>query len=143
MLDMEIMLYSIVVLFIAAAIQDYRKREVSDFITIAAWGLSAFVFPLQMFILYFVGAWAIASLCERLKQPLMGFGDVLWAPIFLCLAGPNAIALLLVAVLISQLYLAYKIGWKGEAKVGDYGPPFLVVLLGMLGVAFIAKVFFG
>lgn len=134
-----------IVLFVAAAYQDIKKREVSDFLTILAWIASALVFDMQYFVLFFCVSWAIASICERLKHPLMGFGDVLWLPVFASLVNHfngNAILLSLIAVLISQLYLAYKISWKGEAKKGDYGPPFLAVLLGMLAVAIIAKAFF-
>ena len=140
MLVMEIMIYSILILFIAAAREDHKKREVGDYVTIAAWVLSAFVFDLQFFILFFAGSWAIASLCEKLKQPIAGFGDVLWMPVFASLVTylhGNAIVLSLVAILVSQIYLWYRIEWLKVPKKGNYGPPFLVVLLGMLVVAFL------
>jgi hypothetical protein len=129
---MEYVLWSIVIVFIAAAIQDYKKREVSDYITIIAWGLSAFVFNLQYFIFFFLACWAIASVCERIKMPLMAFGDILWLPIYFSLLsylGENGILFSLIAILISQLYLWYGLKWKSETKEKVNGSPFVSIML--------------
>ena len=139
MFVMEYMIAGIIVLFVAAAYQDLKKREVSDYITIIAWGLSAFVFNLQYFILFFCGTWAIASLCERLKMPLLAFGDVLFFPIFsglLIYLGQNDILFSLVTVLVAQFYLWYRLEWEKTPKEKVRGSPFVLVMLVMLGVAF-------
>ena len=146
MFVMEYMIAGIIVLFVAAAIQDYKKREVSDYITIIAWGLSVFVFNLQYFVLFFLGSWAIASLCERLKMPLLAFGDVLFFPIFsglLIYLGQNDILFSLITVLVAQVYLWYKLDWENVPKEKVRGSPFVVVMLLMLGVAFGLKMLGG
>ena len=133
---------SIVALFVVAAYQDYKKREVSDYLTIIAWGLSAFVFNLQYFILFFCGTWAIASLCERLKMPLLAFGDVLFFPVFsglLVYLGQNDILFSFITVLVAQVYLWYQLEWNKIPKEKVRGSPFVLVMLVMLGVAVIMK----
>jgi hypothetical protein len=142
---MEVMLYSILVLFIAAAFQDHKKREVSDLITASAWALSAFVFDLKYFVLFFAGVWIVAVIFEKLKKPLMAFGDVLWFPVFASLVnyfGQNGIIYSLVAVLAAQVYLWYRLSWNKETKEKVNGSPFVLFMLALLIVAAIAKAFF-
>jgi hypothetical protein len=139
---MDYVIAGIVVLFVAAAIQDYRKREVSDYITIIAWGLSAFVFNLQYFVLFFCGTWAIASVFERIKKPLLSFGDVLFFPVYAGLInylGQEAILFSLVTILVAQFYLWYRLEWEKTPKEKVKGSPFVVVMLLMLGVAFLTS----
>jgi hypothetical protein len=142
---MEIVIYSILVLFLAAAYQDYKKREVSDVITALAWGCAAFVFDLQYFVLFFVGTWLVAVIFEKLKKPLMAFGDVLWFGVFASLVnyfGQNGIVFSLIAILVAQLYLWYQLVWNKKAKEEVNGSPFVMVMLAMLVVAVISKAFF-
>jgi hypothetical protein len=144
MLNMELMIVSILILFIAAAYQDYRKREVSSPITVIAWACSMFIFNPQTFVFYFLGAWMVALICEKLKQPLAGFGDVLWFPVFVGIVNyihGDWLILTIASILISQVYLFYKIEWLKAPKTENYGPPFLVVQLGMIIIAFILTVF--
>jgi phosphoglycerol transferase MdoB-like AlkP superfamily enzyme len=143
---MDYVIAGIVVLFIAAAYQDYKKREVSDYLTIFAWILSAFVFNLQYFILFFCGVWAIASLFERIKMPFIAFGDILFFPVFsgiLLYLGQNDILFSLITMLVAQVYLWYQLEWNKTPKEKVRGSPFVLVMLGMLIVAFLLKAFFG
>lgn len=143
---MDYAIANIVVLFIAAAYQDYKKREVSDFLTILAWLASALVFDLQYFIFFFLACWAIASICERLKMPLLAFGDVLFFPVFsglLIYLGQNDILFSFITVLVAQVYLWYQLEWNKIPKEKVRGSPFVVVMLVMLGVAFVMKMIGG
>ena len=136
----EIILITILILFIAAAYQDYRKREVSDWLTAVAWGLSAFIFNLQYFVLFFAGAWLLALLSEKFMKPLMAWGDVLWLPIgasMIQYMDGNGLVMSLIAILASQVYLWYRTSWKNEPKEKINGSPFVLVLLIVVVVAYL------
>lgn len=147
---MDTIFISILILFIAAAVQDYLKREVDNWITAIAWLMTAILFqnyPLMLFffIVFFTGAWLVAELCEKLKNPLMGFGDVLWLPVFASLITfhPNgnvdyalAIVLTAIAILISQLYLRYQLDLKKLPREKVNGSPFVSILLVILTIAY-------
>ena len=138
--SMEIIIIALLVVFIAAAHQDYRKREVSDWITAIAWLLSAFVFNTQTFIFFFVGAWILAQASELFfKQNPLGFGDILWLPIFASLVnsfGGNGLLTSLVAMLFAEVYLGYEIAWKKTPAEKLRGSPFVLVLLIMLPLTY-------
>lgn len=140
---MELMI-AVLALFAFASYQDIKKREVDDLPTIGAWLASAFLFDLHFFVLSFSIAWLIASLSEKFKMPLAGFGDVLWFPVFASLVvytGGNALLMGLIAVLISQVYLWYRVEWLKTPKEGNYGPPFVLVMLLVAAADFILRAF--
>lgn len=145
--SMEIVIISIMIIFIAAAYQDLKKREVSNWLTLAAWLLTAILFQgypemLFFFIVFFIGVWILAELSEKLGKPLMAFGDVLWFPIFAALIAfqpgdtilyridyGKAIVLAATAILVSQLYLWYRLKWERVAAEKVRGVPFVLILL--------------
>lgn len=143
---MDFIIAGILILFLAAAYQDYKKREVDDLITAFAWVLSALVFDLHYFILFFAGVWIIAVVCEKLKKPLFGFGDVLFFPVYagmIARFGQDPIIVSLLTVLGAQLYLWYQLEWLNLPNKKVNGSPFVLIMLLGITIAALLRIFSG
>jgi hypothetical protein len=57
--------------------------------------------------------------------------------------GMDVIVWSLFAILLAQIYLAYRIEVGKVKKKGNYGPPFIVVLLAMVIVAYAIRMALG
>ncbi|MCX8171313.1 MAG: hypothetical protein N3E47_05015 [Candidatus Bathyarchaeota archaeon] len=69
-------------LFGFAAWEDWKRREVRNFISIMTWSIAIFLFELRMFLMVFLIAWAVAEMFAYRNTPVCGFADVLWFPVF-------------------------------------------------------------
>ena len=125
---MEPIIFAIFILFGCAAYQDFRKREVEDYLSISIWLFSIFAFPLQAFILFFVGGWAVASVMDKIKKPLAAWGDVLFFPVFASLMGTQWLIGSLLALLAAQVYLWYRLEYSKELKENVKGSAFVLVM---------------
>jgi hypothetical protein len=129
------------IVFIYAGISDWKRREVDDIVSIAAWVVCWLGgFDLNILIGSFLGIWLLAEIASYLKKPVFGWADILMVPSFVAtvswLYDYRFAAIILCGCLIgSQMWLSKQKSKKRAA------PLVFFLALGLL-ITMAVKLFF-
>jgi uncharacterized membrane protein YfcA len=114
---------AVVLVFIYAGISDWKRREVDDIVSIAAWAVCWIGgFDLNILIGSFLGIWLLAEIASHLKKPIFGWADILTVPPFMAavsgLYGYVFSAIILCGCLVAaQMWLSKKKSKKRAAPL--------------------------
>lgn len=136
-------------LLLYAAWSDIKKREVDDLVTVIAWaGYAIYTPEAKLLLIGFIVVWALGIILERWqKVEVLGWGDVLWMPIFFAYLAwffdvTTAFYLSLGAILAAQVYLAFLLHMQKDKRKKVRGAA-LVAFMALIYFGYLVKVAIG